>query len=173
MEHRFMWSSRPSASPPSDIAFLVQNPALGAGALWRAAAAHVKRHQQGIPVALAFVVLPMVFHGPTLKEITSTRTGSGLARLTSKFKNREDDLQAVQRRALRMRPLSFDALALASAADLIRIDYDAATAMPVDQGAKPAVEAGSKAILDGAEKLGGWFAEHSLHHIAALLRLDF
>lgn len=173
MEYQFTWSSRPAASPASDIAFLVQNPALGAGAIWRASAGHAKRHNEGLPVALAFVVLPIVFHGPTLKEITGTRQGSGLAKLTSKFKNREDDLQAIQRRALRMRPLSFDALALASATDLVRIDYDAATLMPLDQSAMPAVEAGSKAILDGAEKLGRWFAEHSLHHIAAMLRLDF
>jgi hypothetical protein len=49
---------------------------------------------------LAFLVLPLVLHRPTLEMINSTRKASGLALFAAKLGEERENLLAVHERAL-------------------------------------------------------------------------
>src|ERR1700754_2142945 len=60
--------------------YVMQNPALGALLLWRFVKAHAEAHPQklGVPLPLAFLVLPLVWHATSAELIEGTMTASGL-----------------------------------------------------------------------------------------------
>ena len=57
---------------------IVQNPALGAYALWRFGVGFQSDDGRPAALPLAFLVLPLLLHQPTLKMISSTHRASGL-----------------------------------------------------------------------------------------------
>jgi Family of unknown function (DUF6521) len=160
---------RPRPNPSA----IVQNAALGAAAIWIAACRYADDAGQPMPVMLSFLILPMVFHAPTRLEISGTRQGSGLAKLASKFKGREDDLLAIHLRALLMRELSLDAIAIAKGAKLVSVDYERAMITPDKPPGIPTQSGSAKSIIDTSSKLGNWFSRLPLGQIATLLRVEF
>ena len=97
----------------------IQNPALGSILIWRAASSYQKTHLTSdfMPLPLAFLVLPILYHEETASLVTTTRTASGLRKLTEKFRSarrsqKTDLLLAVGGRATAMRELSWESLRL-------------------------------------------------------------
>ncbi|WP_131114272.1 three component ABC system middle component [Lichenihabitans psoromatis] len=85
--------SRPRL-PLSDLA-IVQNPGLGAFALWRFGQGFQADEERQAHFALAFLVLPIVLHRATIEHVTSTYRPSGLALFAAKLGKEREQLLAV------------------------------------------------------------------------------
>ena len=105
---------------------IVQNPALGAYALWRFGVRFQSGDVRPAALPLVFLVLPLLLHQPTLKLIGSTLKASGLTLFAAKLAQERENL-AVHERALVLRRLSLQSLAMGIDNRLLTLDYSAAT----------------------------------------------
>jgi ABC-three component (ABC-3C) system Middle Component 3 len=111
----------------------VQNPAIGATLIATATRgfSEASTVHAGMPLPLAFLVLPIILHAATNQLIASTMKNSGLRYFADKFgwaKNAQPDLiLAIQSRALSLRPTTFEALDLMFRSGLANIDRTQAT----------------------------------------------
>ena len=155
---------------------IVQNPALGAFALWQFGLAHQEEAGLSSPLPLAFLVLPLLLHKPTLETISSTRKASGLALFAGKLADQREDLFAVHERALLLRSLTLQSLGVGLTARLLKIDYASAglRGYPLEPGSKsPTLPERLRPFTGAAEKLGYWFYKTGLSQVAAAMRVDF
>lgn len=155
---------------------IIQNPALGSYLLWVYGRAFQNDHETPSPVLLAFLVLPLLLHKPTVKLITSTYKRSGLSLFAGKFAENREDLLAVQARAAALRPLTLQSISIGASARLLTVNYEtgALRANQLDDGLKaPSLPERLKALPPAAEKLGHWFATSGPHQVATTLRVEF
>ena len=157
---------------------VMQNPALGSVLLWRFAQAYASAHPQkdGPPLPLAFLVLPLLWHTGTAETVASTRTGSGLRLFAGKFMDpigsARDVLFAVQDRAIRWREKSAAGLRMAYATGLLEL-AESGRLKVCSTTPEPNQNRVVAAMVDGAEKLGVWFASLSLDEICLVLHVRF
>ena len=72
---------------------LVQNPAFGSLLLWSFGRSYQAEKVGDLPSLIPFfLVLPLLLHGPTLRDIRSTNQSSGLSKLVSKLAERREHL---------------------------------------------------------------------------------
>jgi hypothetical protein len=155
---------------------IVQNPALGAFALWRFGAGFQTDGSHPVPLPLAFLVLPLLLHQPTLKMITTTQRASGLALFAAKLGEERENLLAVHDRTFLLRRLSLQSIAMGVDNRLLTLDYDAATIrsnITITLHRKPTVPERLRGFSSAAEKLGYWFSRLGLHQIASTLVVEF
>lgn len=153
----------------------MQNPALGATLVWRFACGYApqKEAHEGVPLPLAFVVLPVVLHERTREEVSSTRLSSGVRKFEEKFTDRGDVLFAINQRVISMRNLSLHSIRHALASGLVTLVPDRGTLWPRSY-AKPPVDAKAVSeLLAAAEKLGSWSRSLSVYEISGILRVEF
>lgn len=151
---------------------LVQNPAFGAMLLWKFCAGFQKEKPDALPILTSlFCVLPIVYHGATLRELKSTNLPSGLVKFATKLSERREALIAIHDRALAMRGLTFSSVATGVATRLLRLDYATAQIAANDERL-PLIPERLKAHYAGAEKLGHWFARLPLSHALSTLRIE-
>ena len=153
----------------------MQNPALGAALIWRFACGYAPQNEAhaGLPLPLSFVVLPVILHERTRKQVSSTRLSSGARKFEEKFRERGDLLFALNQRAIAMRPLSLRSLRHALASGLVTLIADRGTLWPRSY-TKPPVDATSVTeLLGAAEKLGSWCRSLSVYEVAGILRVEF
>jgi len=155
---------------------IVQNPALGAYMIWQFGFGFQAGDGRPAPLPLAFLVLPLLLHRPTLEVIASTRKSSGLALFAAKLGEEREDLLAVHERALLLRPLTLQSIAMGIRVTLLTVDYTKATAranaLP-PKTKKPTEPERLKGVSGAAEKLGHWFSKAGLHQVATALRVEF
>jgi len=107
----------------------VQNPAIGATLIAAAARGYSEASEvhAGMPLSLAFLVLPIVLHAATCRLVTGTLKKSGLRYFVDKFgqaKNAQSDLVlAIQKRAVSLRPTTFESLDLMLQSGLGVLDH--------------------------------------------------
>jgi hypothetical protein len=155
---------------------IVQNPALGGYALWRFGVGFQSEDSRPAAVPLAFLVLPLLLHQPTLKMIISTQRASGLALFAAKLGHERENLLAVHERALALRRLSLQSIAMGVNNRLLTIDYNAATlrANTADESLrKPSLPERIRGFSGAADKLGYWFSKLGLHQVASTLAVEF
>jgi hypothetical protein len=155
---------------------IVQNPALGAYALWRFGVGFQSEDGQPAALPLAFLVLPLLLHQPTLKMITSTQRASGLALFGAKLGQERENLLAVHERTLVLRRLSLQSIAMGVNNRLLTLDYNAATlrANTADESLrKPSLPERIRGFSSAADKLGYWFSKLGLHQVASTLAVEF
>lgn len=157
----------------------VQNPALGAGLLWRFACGYLEIHRtsEAIPLPLFFIVLPILFHEQTEEFLKSTQKASGLRAFAAKFGeskiSKQDILLAIHDRMLRFRSLTMQSLQLAIATHLVHLGTDG-TVNPLSRTkAVAGMPDETKQLMREAEKLGAWCAQITLHEVAATLKVRF
>lgn len=153
----------------------MQNPALGATLIWRFACGYAPQNEahEGVPLPLAFVVLPVVLHERTREEVSSTRLSSGARKFEEKFADRGDVLFAINQRMIGMRNLSLRSVRHALASGLVTLVPDRGTLWPRSY-ANPPVDAKAIAeLLAAAEKLGSWSRSLSAYEISGILRVEF
>lgn len=153
----------------------MQNPALGAVLIWRFACAYALQNEisEGVPLPLAFVVLPVVLHERTREEVSSTRLSSGARKFEEKFQDRGDVLYALNQRSIGLRGLSLRSVRHAIASGLITLVPESGAIWPRSY-TKPPVNA--KSVLElmaAAEKLGSWCRTLSVYEISGILRMEF
>lgn len=155
---------------------IVQNPALGAYAIWRFGTSYQEDAGRPAILPLAFLVLPLVLHRPTLELIGSTRRASGLALFAAKLGEDRENLLAVHERALALRWLTLQSIAMGVSRQLLTLDYDAVTLRAnaaVPNMRKPIVPERIRGLAGAAEKVGDWFAKVSLAQVASTLAVEF
>ena len=156
----------------------MQNPALGAVLLWRFSKAYADAHphKAGPALPLAFLVLPLLWHAGTAEPLASTRTSSGLRLFAGKFNEpsggTRDVLLAVQDRAIRWREKTAASLRVAYATGLIE-PTDSGCLQVRLTGREPDQNRTVATMVDGADKLGVWFARLSLDEISLILYVRF
>lgn len=150
------------------------NPSLGAFLLWKFGLSYQERQAQSPSLMIYFLVLPLLLHKETLKLISSTNPSSGLLLFVSKLAAEQENLLAVHDRALSLRKLSFESIAIGIQAGLFSVNYDGALIHSnTPQGKKPQIPERLKNLPKGAEKLGEWFSKLSLEQIATTLKVSF
>lgn len=156
----------------------VQNPALGAGLLWRFACGYVNSHQThaAVPLPLFFVVLPITLHEKTEEFLNSTQMQSGLRAFASKFgkaeNSKQDLLLAIHDRMLGLRELTLHSIRLSLASRLLYLD--AACMVPLSYTkAVAGIPAHVRRLMRSAEKLGGWCGLLTIHEVATTLKVRF
>jgi hypothetical protein len=169
--------STPASSgfPLSEIE-IIQNPALGEYAIWRFGLGFQSDDSRPASLPLAFLILPLVLHRPTLEMIGSTQRASGLALFAAKLSRERENLLAVHERALALRQLSLQSIAMGIDERLLTIDYASATIRANTHEPsvrKPILPERIKGFQGAAEKLGYWFSKLGLHQIASTLSVEF
>lgn len=168
-------TERASASRLSEAA-IVQNEALGAYVIWRFGLGFQERAGQAVSLPLAFLLLPLVLHAPTLAMVLSTQKGSGLHLFAGKLGEQREDLLAVHDRALALRQLTLESLVVAEQSRLIRIEPSTATIRafsPHHELLAPALPEGIRRIGPASEKVGYWFSGLSDQQVAHTLKIGF
>jgi hypothetical protein len=166
-------ASRPSPLTEMEI---VQNPALCAFVLWRFGLGFQSEGQRPAILPLAFLVLPLVLHRPTLEMINSTRKASGLALFAAKLGEQREFLFAVHERALALRRLTLQSIGMGVASRLLTLDYQAATLRantPEPDSPKPKLPERIRSFSGAAEKIGYWFSKVTLSQVASTLAVEF
>jgi len=157
-------------------AAIVQNEALGAVVLWKFGLGFQERDGKAATVSLAFLVLPLILHAPTLEIVLSTHKASGLHLFVGKLGEQREELIAVHGRALSLRQLSVESLMCAEQSGLIHIDPTTATmrsVAPCDDLAPPSLPERIRRIASASQKIGYWFAGLSDQQVAHTLRVEF
>lgn len=160
---------------PNEIA-AVQNPALGAYAVWKFGLAYHSRENAEPTLPLVFLVLPLLLHGPTRDLILKTHKVSGMALFAGKLGECREDLLAIHDRALQLRELTLESLAMGERGRLFTLNLDDASirAHPLasDVGSVELPD-GLKWLAPACERLGYWFAGISDEQVARTLCVDF
>jgi hypothetical protein len=150
----------------------VQNPAFGAHLLWAFGRGYQDEHPGELPsLLLFFLILPLLFHGPTLVEIRSTNVSSGLAKFAAKLAENRERLLAVHLRARELRQLTLESVCVGICAGLLRVDYDTSNVRS-NEVHVPAPPDRLKFHLSSAEKLGRWLARMPANQVFTLLQVE-
>ncbi|MDX6464518.1 MAG: hypothetical protein QOE55_8215 [Acidobacteriaceae bacterium] len=155
---------------------IVQNPALGGYALWQFGLGFQSEDGHPSPLPLAFLVLPLVLHRPTLELVLSTRKASGLALFAAKLGEERENLLALHERALTLRRLSLQSIAVGVGSRLLTVDYVAATLRAnaaVPEMSKPKLPERIRGFSGAADKIGYWFSRLSLPQVVSMLVVEF
>jgi hypothetical protein len=157
----------------------VQNPALAAMLLWRCASGYsaTSDRSEPIPLPLLFLVLPILLHQETAELVASTLKPSGLRKFVEKFQlaaqSKTDLLLAIGPRAQVMRNLTAEALGIAVLCRVLAFEENSARAFSLSETPPVAgIPHSVRPLLNGAEKLGAWFAGCSLYEVALLLQVS-
>jgi hypothetical protein len=166
----------PSDAPMSEHATspvaLVQNPAFGSLLLWSFGRAYQSEKVGHLPPVTAFfLILPLVLHRPTLRNIRSTYQSSGLSKFVEKMSEERERLFAIHDRALALRGLTFESLATGIAGKLMGVDYGSGVVRSNDVRPPPSPER-LKDHLASADKLGRWCARLPLAQVFSLLQVS-
>jgi hypothetical protein len=155
---------------------IIQNPALGAFALWRFGIGYQSEDGHSAPFLLFFLVLPLVLHQPTLNLIASTQRASGLTLFAAKLAEERENLMAIHSRTLALRRLSLQSLSMGVSQGLLTVDEINASvrANTADASLRtPVLPDRISGFARAPEKLGYWFSKFSLKQVASTLVVDF
>jgi hypothetical protein len=153
---------------------VMQNPALGAVLLWRFACGYSPESSTiGVPLPLAMIVLPLVFHARSLDEVIGTQSASGLRKFEEKFHNQADLMMAVHPRMIAMRGLSMRSLQVALRTGLLTLVPAEAVLWPRSYSAVQTEGKNISSLTKAAEKLGIWCKDLTLFEVAGILKVEF
>lgn len=145
---------------------------LGAYLVWRTAQGYFAEASHGIPVPLAYLILPIALHGESRDALTRTNSGSGLSLFAAKLGSKQENLLAIHERALALRSLSHASMTAAAMANMLHLDPAAAKLLPLE--IKPPTPPPDIVKLGKAcEKLGMWLARIPIEQVASTLRVAF
>ena len=157
-------------------AALVQNEALGAYALWKFGLGYQDRDGRAATLPLAFIVLPLVLHTPTLAMVLSTPKASGLHLFAGKLGDKREDLIAIHSRATALKRLTLDSLMTAEQCGLVRIDPTTASIWsngPYDGLHIPELPERIRRFGPACERIGYWFSGLTDQQVAHTLKVEF
>lgn len=153
----------------------VQNPAIGAVALWRFTSSYYSVKSSPIPFPLLFIILPIVFRSDLRKVIVHTYKNSGLAKFTEKLGKEKsiDHLYAIHYSTDQYKYLSLQSLHIAEASQLVFVEIQTGYVYPLLQSIKIMDNADVQEIADAADRLGFWCSNLTMHEISILLKVRF
>jgi ABC-3C biological conflict system middle component len=153
---------------------VIQNTSLAAEAIWQAvhAAFEAKSRAEGVPLPLAFLVLPLVFHQRT-SMVLAAKTQPGVL-----YKALADDREitvGLQTRMQAMSDRTFQALSIAFDTGLLRLDQNRERHLIPGRSTPPIAHATDevKVIMNASKRVGHTFAELTLVQICTHLNIGF
>jgi hypothetical protein len=153
---------------------VIQNTGLAAEAIWQAVleAYEAKNRTAGVPLPLAFLVLPLTFHQRTAASLASKTQPGAL------YKALADDREITLSLQSRMQALSertLQALSIAFHSGMLEVDQDHERQLiPLRKTALAThVTDDVKTILAAAKRVGQAFAEMSVVQLATHLNIRF
>jgi hypothetical protein len=163
-------------SPQLSEPEIVQNPALGAFAIWQFGLGYQADNGRPAALPLAFLVLPLLLHAQTLEVIQSTRRASGLTLFAAKLGEERENLLAVHERARNLRELTLQSIGFGIRGKLLSLDYEDATLRAnalLEPDSYPALPERLKGLPKSADKIGHWFSVGGLTQVANTLKVEF
>ncbi|WNH54491.1 three component ABC system middle component [Stenotrophomonas oahuensis] len=151
---------------------LIYNPSLGSFLFWRAASGYFSECGRGLPVALAFTVLPIALHDQSRRVLFGTKLPSGLTLFAAKLGVEQESLLAIHNRTLALRSLSLASLTAGVMSEMLILDSTSATILSMSS-APPQLSPNMQKLGLGCEKLGVWFARIPIEQVASTLRVSF
>lgn len=155
---------------------IVQNPALGAYAIWKFGLGYQAGDSRPAALPFVFLVLPLLLHTQTLNVIGSTQKASGLTLFAAKLGEERESLLAVHERARSFRALTLESIGLGIRSKLLSLDYPAASLRAnalLGPNANPILPMRLKELPKCADKIGHWFSKVSLIQVANTLKVEF
>lgn len=156
----------------------IQNPALGAGLLWRFACGYVTSHptHDPVPLPLFFLVLPIVTHEHTEVFVNGTQTQSGLRAFAGKFgkaeNSQQDLLISIHSRMQTLRQLTMESVRMALATRLLHLEQASLTPLS-ETAAVAGIPPEIRRLMRSSEKLGEWCGKLTLHETTSILKVRF
>lgn len=153
---------------------VVQNTGLAAEAIWQAVqeAHEAKGRAEGVPLPLAFLVLPLTFHQRTARVLAAKTQPGAL------YKALADDREitvGLQMRMLAMSERTFNALSIGFHTGLLRLDQNHQRELIPGRRTQPVVHATDdvKIILNAAKRVGQAIGEMTLVQLYTHLDIRF
>jgi hypothetical protein len=153
---------------------VIQNTGLAAEAIWQAVheAYEAKGRTEGVPLPIAFLVLPLTFHQRTAKVLAAKTQPGAL------YKALADDREITVGLQMRMQAMSvrtFQALSIGFHTGLLRLDLDHQRQLIPGRKTQPVTHATDevKTILNAAKRVGHAFAEMTLVQLSTQLNIRF
>ena len=161
----------------SDVLFeqqVVQNPGLGAEAIWHAVneAYTTKNNTEGMPFLLSFIVLPLAFHKRSASTLaTKTRPGALYKAVAS---DREITL-GLQERMQALSDRTLQSLSIGFSTGLLLLDFDEEPQLIPGRKSPPVshVTEEVKTLLAAAKRVGQAIAELPRAQLATHLNIRF
>ncbi len=155
----------------------VQNPALGAYAIWNFSRGYYEHNNSFMPFQLLFIVLPIIFRADLVDIITATQKQSGLRYFADKFLTtkvlKNDMISHIHKASEETKYLTLESLQIAIHANLISIDAESGLVFPITTSEKKNESASVNRLGKSAEKLGNWCARLTMHEISQILKVRF
>ncbi|GAA5480026.1 three component ABC system middle component [Haloferula helveola] len=152
----------------------IQNPILGAEAIWTATKACYKKSSQinGLPFAASFVILPLALHSRTAETLATKNLQGALIKSLSE--NREIPF-GLQERVEELSDLTLASISLAAASGLITLDPVHDRPLVPYTNRHPIQHANQevKNILAASKRIGHAIAELSFSRLCSILNLKF
>ena len=160
-----------------DILFeqhVIQNTSLAAETIWQAvdSAYETKHRTEGVPFALAFLVLPLTFHERTAKALASkTQPGA----LYKALADEREITVGLQSRMEAMSDRTLEALSISFHTGLLLLDQDKQRQLLPGRRSPPVKHATDevKTILNAAKRVGQAFSEMTMVQLATHLGIKF
>lgn len=153
---------------------VVQNPGLGAEALWYAVNAtyQEKDRTEGFPLLLAFIVLPLVFHRRSAIELASKAKPGALYKAIS---NCREITLGFQERMQALSDRTLQSLSIAFSTGLLLLDYAEEPQLIPGIKSPPVVHVTEevKTLLAAAKRVGQAISEIPKTQIATHLNIRF
>jgi hypothetical protein len=153
---------------------VIQNTGLAAETIWQAVleAYEAKQRTAGVPLPLAFLVLPLTFHQRTAASLASKTQPGALYKALSD--DREITL-SLQARMEAMSERTFHALSIAFHTGLLEVDQDHQRQLIPGRRTAPVTHVTDdvRTILAAAKRVGQAFAEMSVVQLATHLNVRF
>jgi hypothetical protein len=167
----------PMSAITREAAF-VQNPALGGVLIWRFAVSYAAEHRtnEGPPLQLSFLILPMTYHRETFDEVSGTPRG-GIHLFADKFarsdKSKSDVLLGIHDRAMEFRQLTIESISLAIRSRLVTVASNTGRLVALSTSKPGSLPQSVKPMVTGAERVGKWLSGMTLFEIENVLKVAF
>ena len=153
---------------------VVQNPGLGAEALWHAVreAYEAKNRAEGMSLLLAFIVLPLAFHKRSANALASKAKPGALYKAVAS--DREITL-GLQERMQALSDRTLKSLSIGFSTGLLLLDFDEEPQLIPDKKTPPVVHVTEevKTLLAAAKRVGQAIGELPKAQIATHLNIRF
>jgi hypothetical protein len=155
----------------------VQNPALGAYAIWNFSRGYYEYKNSFMPFQLLFIVLPIIFRADLVDIIAATQKQSGLRYFADKFLTtkvlKNDMISHIHKASEETKYLTLESLQIAIHANLMSIDAESGLVFPITTSEKKNESASVNRLGKSSEKLGNWCARLTMHEISQILKVRF
>ncbi len=155
--------------------YIVQNPALGALALYHFTKSYYDtKDKDGPIIPLSLLVLPIIFNEKCYQRIGDVRRVSGRISMLNVLAEHRDIPVGLQHRMIEMTRQSFRSLNLAFAQQLLNYNSEEKKLFPGQSLIIPSSNSNdNQKIFHASKILGKWFAYNNIEQICIALNITF